>query len=98
MLHAHHLVRQCASDDHDVALPRAGPEDDAEPVQVVPCSARVHHLHCTARQAEGHGPHGPLARPVHQVVHLQQGIAYEIVRSLDETAMLSALGGVATMT
>ena len=43
-----HLVGQRAGHDHDVALPRAGSENHPKPVEVVPRSASVHHLHCAA--------------------------------------------------
>lgn len=46
-----HLIGQRARHDHDVALPRAGPEDDAEAVEVIARCSRVHHLYRTTRQA-----------------------------------------------
>src|SRR5262249_26541346 len=43
-------------------------EHDPEAVQVVARGTRVHHLNRAAREAEGHGPHRPVARPVDQGV------------------------------
>ncbi|MNJ65303.1 hypothetical protein D3C77_613110 [compost metagenome] len=63
-----HLVAQRASDDHQIGLTRAGPEDDAELVQVVAGRARVHHLNRATGQTEGHGPHGAGLRPIKELV------------------------------
>lgn len=43
-----HFVRQGASHNHDVALSWAGPEDDAESVQIIARCSSMHHLHSTA--------------------------------------------------
>ncbi|KAF5940545.1 hypothetical protein HYC85_021712 [Camellia sinensis] len=66
-----HLIGESASDDHTIGLPRARPEDNAEAIQVVASSSGVHHFHGAASEAEGHGPDGAAACPVHQIVHLR---------------------------
>lgn len=71
-----HLVGEGAGDDHDVGLPWAGPEDDAEPVQVVPGGSGVDHLDGAASQPKRHGPEGPSPGPIHQVVRLR----YHVLR------------------
>lgn len=63
-----HLVGQGAGHDHDVRLPRRGPEDDAHAVLVVPRGREVHHLQGAAGQPESHGPQGGLPPPVHDLV------------------------------
>lgn len=52
-----HLVGGSPGDDHDIGLSRAGPEDQPEPIQVVPRCSGVYHLHRAARQSERHRPH-----------------------------------------
>ena len=50
-----HLVRERARDDHDIRLPGARAEDDAEAVLVVARSGHVHHLHGAACEAWADG-------------------------------------------
>lgn len=66
-----HLVGESAGDDHAIRLARAGPENDAEAVEIVAGGAGVHHFDGAAGEAEGHGPDGAAAGPVHQIVHLR---------------------------
>ena len=65
-----HLVGESACDDHTVRLARAGPENDAEAIEIVAGSAGVHHFDGAAGEAEGHGPDGAAAGPVHEIVDL----------------------------
>ena len=68
-----HLIRERARNDHDVRLARGGAEDYAEAILVVAGGGEVHHFHCAAGKAEGHGPEGALARPVGYLVHCCSG-------------------------
>src|SRR5689334_24769577 len=70
-----HLVAQRAGDDHDVGLPRARTEHDAEAVEVIARGAGVHHLHGAAGEAEGHRPERAGARPVDRLVERRGGEA-----------------------
>ena len=62
---AGHLEVDRAGHDHQVGLPRRGPEGaGAEAVDVEARGAGRHHLDGAAGQAERHRPHARLARPV----------------------------------
>ena len=37
------------------------------------------HFHRAAREAEGHGPHGPLARPVAEIVDLCHDVVHLVL-------------------
>lgn len=63
-----HFVRQRAGHDHDVGLARAGAEDDAQAILVVARRGEVHHFDGAAGETEGHGPEGPLAGPIGDLV------------------------------
>lgn len=43
-----HFVGESAGDDHDITLPGAWTKDNAKPVQVIPSSSAMHHLHSAA--------------------------------------------------
>ncbi len=68
-----HFVGEGAGHDHDVGLAGGGAEDYPEPVLVVAGGGEVHHFYGAAREAEGHGPEGALARPVCYLVHCCSG-------------------------
>lgn len=55
-----HLVGERPSNDHHIGLAWAGTENHAKAVHVIAGCRHVHHLHGTAGQAEGHGPHRAL--------------------------------------
>lgn len=51
-----HLIGQRSSHDHDVSLSGTCSEHHTETVHVITRCCHVHHLHCTACKAKGHGP------------------------------------------
>ena len=59
-----HLIRKCASNDHDIRLTRRGTEDYTKTILVVAGGGKVHHFDSAAGESEGHGPERTLTRPV----------------------------------
>lgn len=51
-----HFIGQRSCDNHDIGLSGTRSEHHAETIHVVTGRCHVHHLHCAAGQAEGHGP------------------------------------------
>ena len=77
-----HLVGQGPGHDHHVGLARRRPEDDPQPVLVVPRRREVHHLHGAARQPERHRPQRRLPRPVRHLVQRRQRVLDRPLRGL----------------
>ncbi|KAL6980062.1 hypothetical protein U1Q18_021713 [Sarracenia purpurea var. burkii] len=89
-----HLVRESAGDDHTVGLPRARPEDDAEPIEVVASSAGMHHFHGATGETESHGPDGACSGPVHQIVNFRDNVLCRLRHSRRRRCRRRQWGGV----
>jgi hypothetical protein len=63
-----HLVRERAGNNHNIGLARRSTEDYTETILIVAGSGKVHHFDGAAGKSEGHGPEGPLTRPVGNLV------------------------------
>ncbi len=63
-----HLVREGASNNHNIGLSRRSPEDYTETVLVITRGGEVHHLDSAAGESECHGPQGTLTGPIGDLI------------------------------
>lgn len=73
-----HLVGESSSDDHAIRLTRARPENDPEAIEIVAGGTGVHHFDGAAGEAEGHGPDGAGASPIHEIVDLGDDVLHRL--------------------
>lgn len=64
-----HLVGESAGNDHHIGLSRRGTKDDTESILIIAGCGEMHHLDGAAGKAERHGPEGPLASPICNLIH-----------------------------